>query len=88
MSAESLPIVRRKFKYGKKNYKPGDVFQPEGGRNDTVILKSSLIVYKTSPKSETDQSGKANDHETNSTADTNQQGLSNNRAKQHRNRAK
>jgi len=87
MNAESLPIVRRKFKYGKKTYKPGDVFQPEGGRNDTVILKSSLIVYKTSPAKQ-DQPEKANENETNSTAHNDKQGIPENRAKQHRNRAK
>ena len=56
---DQKPVVRRAFKYGKKSYKPGDVFEPSGEKNDAMILKSSLIVYKSVEAPETRQRGRA-----------------------------
>jgi hypothetical protein len=77
--SENQPVVRRSFRYGKKSYKPGDVFEPEGNRNDKMILQSSLITYKSV--------GKAEDNETKRPLGADKQGQPANRTKQHRNRA-
>src|SRR5512145_2665301 len=41
-------IVRRRFKYGKIHYKPGDVFIPAGGKFDEQILRSNLVALDVS----------------------------------------
>ncbi len=36
-------IVRRRFKYGKRWFMPGEEFEPAGGKFDDAILMSNLI---------------------------------------------
>ena len=33
-------IVKHAFQYGAVNYKPGDIFEPQGARNDTTIIRT------------------------------------------------
>lgn len=36
-------IVRRRFRYGKRLYRPGEEFVPEGNQFDGAILRSNLV---------------------------------------------
>ena len=36
--------VRRGFKYGRKHYKPGDLWQPEGNKWDGQIIDTGMVV--------------------------------------------
>lgn len=76
---DTKPVVRRAFKYGRKFYKPGDVFEPEGQPNDEMILKSTLIVHL----SDDDKRRKKAKHETNHPARIDKQRVSKNHAEQH-----
>ena len=49
MSVEVKLIVRKAFKYGKKHYKPGDEFIPEGSKFDAGIIKSNMVAIDTTP---------------------------------------
>ena len=56
--------VRLPFKYGRKRYKPGDIWEPEGGRYDTSIIRNKLVVIervKAEPKAKPEPKAKAAD---------------------------
>jgi hypothetical protein len=40
-------IVRRRFKYGKHWFMPGEEFKPAGGKFDDAILMSNLVYRDT-----------------------------------------
>ena len=37
-------IVKRTFQYGDTTYQPGDVFEPQGARNDGAIIRTYTRV--------------------------------------------
>ena len=36
-------IAKKQFKYGKKTYRPGDDWTPDGGRFDEAIISNGLV---------------------------------------------
>jgi hypothetical protein len=36
--------VKRGFKYGKKLLKPGDLWQPDNGKWDKLIISNGMVV--------------------------------------------
>lgn len=37
-------IVRKPFKYGRRRYKPGQEFEPKGGKFDDIIINSETLI--------------------------------------------
>lgn len=44
MANEVQYRVKRQFKYGRKTYKQGDIWQPDGGRWDAEIISTGLVT--------------------------------------------
>jgi hypothetical protein len=38
--------VKRGFKYGKKLLKPGDLWQPDNGKWDKLIISNGIVVIE------------------------------------------
>ena len=36
--------VKKRFKYGRRWYEAGELWQPDGGRNDTLIIRNGLVA--------------------------------------------
>jgi len=39
-------VVARPFTYGKKRLKPGDIWEPTGGRFDKAIADSFMVILQ------------------------------------------
>ena len=37
-------VVKRAFKYGEREYKPGDEWEPGEGKHDKKIIASGLVI--------------------------------------------